>query len=58
MIYYRTKLEDLIFRLQAIREYDYICYPSEDEEKVVDILNNIEKQVDMWEKLQDENYGY
>ena len=58
MIYDKGKLFDLIERLSCIREYDYISYPQEDNEKVKDILSKIESQVELWEKLQDDNYSY
>lgn len=58
MIYDERKLEDLIERLETIKEYDYISYTLEDEELVNNILLTIEAEVEKWEKLQNENYSY
>ena len=58
MIYDKQKLQDLIERLQSIQEYDYITYPEEDNIKVKYILSIIEDQIDIWEKLQNDNFSY
>ena len=58
MIYDEAKLLDLIDRLNIIKEYDYITYPNEDNEKVKVILLNIENEIEKWEKMQKCNYSY
>jgi len=58
MIYDKEKLTDLIERLETIKEYDYITYPNEDNEKVKKIMAIIEKQIVEWEEMQNDNYSY
>lgn len=58
MRYDKGKLKEIIDRLETIREYDYITYPSEDEEKVKNILLKLDALVEEWEDMHDSNYSY
>lgn len=40
MKYNKNMMNDVIDGLTAIREYDYITYPTEDEVKVGELLKN------------------
>lgn len=57
MIYDKEKLNDLIERLESIREYDYITYRNEDNEKVKEILSVLEEKIFLWEELHNANYS-
>lgn len=57
MIYDKEKLNDLIERLESIKEYDYITYRNEDNEKVKEILSVLEERISLWEELHNANYS-
>jgi hypothetical protein len=57
MWYDKHKVLDIIEKLQIIMEYDYICFCNEDADKVVEIIEKIDNEVDKLVELQKDNYS-
>ncbi|MCK9428905.1 MAG: hypothetical protein M0R17_02695 [Candidatus Omnitrophica bacterium] len=58
MKYNKNKLNDILETLQAIKDFDYINYPTKDEEIINNLLNNIHDLSMKWYKIHSENYSY